>query len=76
MEYIWNEVRFVVLDIVVGSLLVEGGDSVLLMDGIVFLIGLIILDRALIDVWISHWWDGMNVLTPSVVMVTCTKLVM
>ena len=54
MEYIWDEVRVVVLDIVVGSLVVEGGDSVLLMDGITFVIGLKILDRELTDGWISH----------------------
>ena len=76
MEHIWDEVRVVVLNRVVGSLSVEGGDSVLLMDGIMFVVGLAILDRVLMDGWIYHLCVGRNVLTPSVVMVTCTELVL
>ena len=54
MEHIWDEVRVVVLNRVVGSLSVEGGDSVLLMDGIMFVVVLKILDRELMDGFISH----------------------
>ena len=44
----------------------------LLTDRIMFVVGLEILDRVLMYGWISHWCVGRNVLTPSVVMVTCT----